>query len=150
MDTHKVEIGLIVVLAVLLAGAAIYGLMDKEQTDNTDELEKQIWELQNDLEWTEAMLDRYDGITACNVWFEGEGFYRIYCGDNFISEFRNATSEDRTMVTIPICWKDYPGNTFTVDVYKDGQFARSVTFDVDYLKEQQDFATVDTIDMSGY
>lgn len=150
MDTHKVEIGLIVVLAVLLAGAAIYGLMDKEQTDNTDELEKQIWELQNDLQWTEGILNRYDGITACNVWFEGEGFYRIYVGDNFISEFRNVTSEDKTMVTIPICWKDYPGNTYTIDVYKNGQFATNITFNVDKLKESQEYATSDIIDMSGY
>lgn len=150
MEFHKVETALIVVLFVLLVGALVWGVTDSRNEEGNREYQDEIRDLESQLAQTEGLLDKYDGVTVCNVWFEGEGFYRIYCGDNLISEFRNSSDSDRTMVSVPIHWKDYPGRAFVIDVYKDDVYARALAFDVDVLKEEQTQSTVDTVDMRGY
>ena len=150
MESKNIEYTVIAVLILILLGTAIYIVNDEDSNDETNELKKEINDLNNDLLYTEGMLNKYDGVFLCHLNIEGEGFYRIYCGDNFISEFRNTTDEDGTIVTIPIYCKDYPGNTFTVDIYKNGQFAANVTFDVDKITNMDTMESLDTIDMSGY
>ena len=150
MESKNIEYTVIAVLVLILLGTAIYIINDEDSNDETNELKKEINDLNNDLLYTEGMLNKYDGVFLGHLNIEGEGFYRIYVGDNFISEFRNTTDEDGTIVTIPIYWKDYPGSTYSVDIYKDGQFARSVTFDVDKISNMDTMESLDTIDMSGY
>ena len=150
MDTKNIEYVAIAVLLLLLAGSAVYILTDEDDNDETNELKKEIYDLNNDLLYAEAMLDRYDGVTVCVIWIEGIGHYEIYNGDNLLTEFINVTTDDENKVSIPINWKEYPGDEYSVKVYKNGTFVSNLRIDVENLRQQDTPMTVDTIDMSMY
>lgn len=151
MEASKTKDTAILILIVLLIGSAIYIVNSSNDDDpEKDELRKQILDLESDLEYSEAMLNRYDGVTVCVLWIKGVGQYEVYNGNILISEFINTTTDEQTDVRIPIYWKDYPGDTYSISIYKNGEFARNISFDVEKLGEMDTEITVDHIDMSGY